>query len=437
MAQGARILVVDDEVAARTALAEILRDEGYVADTAGDGFKALARIEESRPDLISTDLRMPSMDGFELVRRLRRADIDVPVVVMTAFGAVDTAIIAMREGAVDFVVKPLDTNQLLMVVERALAARGNRPSPDQSDEAPAQLTGLVCLSQEMQSVARTVRQAAPTRAGVLLVGETGSGRERIARGIHALSKRANGPFVTVSSDEVAARHVSDGASLPDELAQLFAQAQHGTLYVHDIHLLPLIGQVALYDLLTSSPGETGAEVRVLSSTDRDLKSLAAVGAFDERLCWRLAVVRIDVPPLRERRADLMALTRELLAENGAGSVKIAPDAVARLEGHVWPGNVDELRGTLHAALMRTNGGTLTARDIELAPTAQVTPPPVIPGSTLSEIERYAILMTLDAHGGSTSRAARVLGISVRKIQYKLHEYGAARPRPDDPSAEQS
>jgi two-component system, NtrC family, response regulator AtoC len=427
MTSSARVLIVDDEVAARTALAEILRDEGYTVDTAGDGFKALARIEEVRPDLVLTDLRMPSMDGLELIRRLRRAESEVPVVVMTAFGAVDSAILAVREGAVDFVVKPLDTKQLLLVVERALERRA--PRADGAATEKPSLPGMVCHSPEMRDVARLTRTAAPSRAAVLLVGERGTGRERLARAIHAMSRQASGPFQSVDLGELVMAPSDGEPSFNEAMTALVRSARGGTLYLRDVHALPRFAALALVDVLNENLGADGP--RIISSTDRDLRYLAAFGEFESTLLFRIAVVKIELPPLRERRQDLSDLARELLLERTGVTKELSDDAIQLVQAHNWPRNVSELALTLVAARERANGDAISARHIELmAPEDGDAAPPPIPGATLADIERYAIMRTLEAHGHSTSRAARVLGISVRKIQYKLHEYGRARGRGD-------
>jgi DNA-binding NtrC family response regulator len=428
MTPNARILIVDDEVPARTALAEILRDEGYTVDTVGDGFKALARIEEVEPDLLLTDLRMPSMDGLTLIRRLQRAEHDIPVVVMTAFGTVDTAILASRAGAVDFMVKPLDARQLLSVVERALGTR-QRAKQDGVREDRPELPGFVCISPEMRQVARIARVAAKSRAAVLVVGEAGTGRERLAREIHELSRCATGPFVRVDLGQVAAAAAEASEPLEAELARVVESARGGTLYLRDVHALPRFAALALLDVLQAQGGD-GAP-RLISSTDRDLRYLAAFGEFESALYFRIGVLRIDMPPLRERRQDVLKLAKDLLLERTGLERDFTNDAVQLLYTHNWPGNVSELGTVVTAARSRANGSAIAACHLELeaSESGEAAPPP-IPGATLADIERYAIMRTLEAHGRSTSRAARVLGISVRKIQYKLHEYGAVRDQPD-------
>lgn len=419
MEKPARILVVDDEGPARMALAELLRDEGYLADTAGDGFKALARAEEVRPDLILTDLRMPSMDGLELIRRLRRADITAPVVVMTAFGGVDVALGAMREGAVDFVVKPLDTDRLLAVIAQALS--NGRSEGAHALEPVVEVPGIVAQSHEMREVVKRMQRIAPTRANVFLRGEPGTGRARLARALHGLSRHASGPFVALNCRQVAER-ANAGVDLSrDEVRSAVKQALGGTLYLGDVAELPFETQGALLDALPSSARSEGA-IRLVSSGVFPLRNLAPSGAFRDDLARLLSVVEIRVPSLRERPDDLIPLARSLMGPKCPG---LSAEVVNRLRRHDWPNNLPELLQVLNQAQSRSESGVIRAEHLTI-PAKSPRQRPAIPGARLADIERYAILQTLAAQGGSTSRAARVLGISVRKIQYKLNEYGASR-----------
>jgi len=423
MDRPARILVVDDEGPARMALAELLREEGYLADTAGDGFKALARAEEVRPDLILTDLRMPSMDGLELVRRLRRADVTAPVVVMTAFGGVDVALDSMREGAIDFVVKPLDTNQLLSVIEQALknARRNGEPVLEQPEP---DLPGVVAQSHEMREVVRRIQRVAPTRANVFLRGEPGTGRARLARALHGLSRQSEGPFAVLRCRDVAERATTAADIARDEVRKAAGEAVGGTLYLADVAELPIELQGALLDALPS-PAVSNPPVRVIASGLFELRDLAAGGVFREDLARLLSVVELRVPSLRERPEDLIPLARSLMGQRCPG---LSAEVVNRLRRYDWPNNLPELRQVLTQAQSRSDGSVIRAEHLSI-PARSERQRPAIPGARLDEIERYAILQTLAAQGGSTSRAARVLGISVRKIQYKLHEYGASRKAP--------
>jgi DNA-binding NtrC family response regulator len=445
-----RILVVDDEPNARTALAEILREEGYAVETAADGFKGLARFEEFAPDLVLTDLKMPGMDGVELLRKLRQIDTELPVVIMTAFGAVETAVSAMREGAADYLTKPLNTDELTMVIERALERSKLRR---ETQELKSQLAerykfdNIIGNSPEMQEVFKSVAQVAPSRATVLVTGESGTGKELVAAAIHHRSPRHAGPFVRLHCAALAEtlleselfgheRGAYTGADRRRE--GRFEQADGGTLFLDEIGDITASTQVKLLRVLQERQFERvggnqtlTVDVRLIAATNRDLKQLVAEGRFREDLFYRLNVINIQLPPLRKRRSDVAALAMHFLQrfarENDKRVDRFSDSALARIVAYDWPGNVRELENVVERAVVLADGPTIELHHLpsELEAADRGHAAPTIPGSSMADIERFAILQTLEAHGGSTSKAAEVLGISVRKIQYKLHEYGAA------------
>ncbi|HLV19450.1 MAG TPA: sigma-54 dependent transcriptional regulator [Polyangiaceae bacterium] len=445
------ILVVDDEANARTALAEILREEGYAVETAADGFKAMARLNDFCPDLVLTDLKMPGMDGLELGRKLREMLPEVPIVLMTAFGAVETAVLAMREGAADYLTKPLNTDELLVVIERALERSKLRR---ETVELRSQLAerykfeNIIGSAPEMQQVFKAIAQVAPSRATVLLTGESGTGKERVAAAIHQRSPRASGPFVRLHCAALAEtlleselfgheRGAYTGADRRRE--GRFEQANGGTLFLDEIGEISASTQVKLLRVLQEREFErvggnqtVQVDVRVIAATNRDLKQLVADGKFREDLFYRLNVINVHLPPLRRRSSDVPMLAAHFLkvyaAENAKSIRNISDAALARLSAYDWPGNVRELENVIErAVVLAEDGGAIELHHLppELQSASGDHSTPVIPGSSMAEIERFAILKTLEAQGGSTSRAADVLGISVRKIQYKLQEYGAA------------
>lgn len=445
-----RILVVDDEANARTALAEILKEEGYTVETAADGFKALPRFEEFSPDLVLTDLKMPGMDGVELARKLRQQVPDFPIVVMTAFGAVETAVAAMREGAADYLTKPLNTDELLLVLERELERSRLRKETTHLREQLSEryrFENIIGSSPEMQQVFKSIAQVAPSRATVLLTGESGTGKEMVAAAIHHRSPRARGPFVRLHCAALAEtlleselfgheRGAYTGADRRRE--GRFEQANNGTLFLDEIGEISLATQVKLLRVLQEREFERvggnqtlRVDVRVIAATNRDLRELVAEGKFREDLMYRLNVINIHMPPLRRRPSDIPALAMHFLkvyAEENAKPVRSISDAaLARLAAHDWPGNVRELENVIERAVVLADGESVELWQLppELTSGSPDNAVPIIPGSSMDDIERYAILKTLEAQGGSTSKAAEVLGISVRKIQYKLQEYGAA------------
>ncbi len=445
-----RILVVDDESNARNALAEILKEEGYSVETAADGFKGLSRFNEFGPDLVLTDLKMPGMDGVELLGKVRESDADVSVIVTTAFGAVDTAVAAMRAGALDYLTKPINTDELLLVIERALdQSRLRRETHDLRSQLAERyrFDNVIGSSPKMQQVFKIVAQVAPSRATVLLTGESGTGKELIAAAIHHRSPRANGAFVKLHCAALAESLLESelfgherGAFTGAERRRegRFEQANGGTLFLDEIGEISVSTQVKLLRVLQEHEFERvggnqtiRVDVRVIAATNRDLRQQVAEGKFREDLFYRLNVINITLPSLRERSSDTPALAIHFLKhfsdENGKQVERFSDAALARLVGYNWPGNVRELENVVERAVVLADGSIIEPMHLppEVVPSSETRSAPLIPGSSMADIERYAILSTLEAQGGSTSRAADILGISVRKIQYKLQEYGRA------------
>ncbi|MEN9578278.1 MAG: hypothetical protein RJA70_1287 [Pseudomonadota bacterium] len=454
-----RILVVDDEANARNALAEILRDEDYLVETAADGFKALPKLEDFRPELVLTDLKMPGMDGVELMAKVRAHDPEVGVVIMTAFGAVDTAVQAMRQGAADYLTKPLNADELLLVLARTLERYRLRKETQQLRERLEErfrFENIIGTSPEIHRVFKTVQQVAPSRATVLISGESGTGKELIAAAIHQNSSRKDGPFVKLHCAALAEslleselfgheRGAFTGADRKRE--GRFENADGGTLFLDEIGEISPTIQVKLLRVLQERSFERvggnqtiTSDVRVIAATNRDLREMVALGTFREDLFYRLNVVNLHMPPLRERASDVGALAehfvRKFSQENGKDVSKFSDAALSRLMGYAWPGNVRELENVIERAVVMASGNVIDLEQLppELVPAAKGSVGPEIPGWSLADIERYAIIKTLELHGGSTSRAAEVLGISVRKIQYKLQEYGSA-PKSERPVLE--
>jgi two-component system response regulator HydG len=444
-----RILVVDDEVNARTALVELLRDEGYAVDSAGDGYKALGKLAEFSPDLVLTDLKMPGMDGIDLLGRIREHDADVPVVVMTAFGAVETAVNAMRAGARDYLTKPINVGELQVVIARELEQRRLRAEAGLLRERLAEryrFDNIIGNAPPMQAIFKTVAQIASSRASVLVTGESGTGKELIAAAIHHHSGRAKGPFVKLHCAALAESILEselfghERGAFTGAVARRdgrFFQANGGTLFLDEIGEISPGVQVKLLRFLQEREFERvggnetiTVDVRVIAATNRNLQQAVAEGKFREDLFYRLNVINVEMPPLRARSSDIPLLAMHFLrtyaVDNGKDVRGFTPDALDRLAAYAWPGNVRELENVIERGVVMAQGNEITASELppnltDLKARAGVQ----IPGATLDEIERYAITKTLEATGGSTSRAAEILNISVRKIQYKLHEYQSA------------
>ena len=449
MTRSGRILVVDDEVNARSALAELLGDDGFEVETAADAFKALGKLASFAPHVVITDLKMPGMDGIELVKKIRTMEDQPAVIVMTAFGAVESAIEAMRAGAEEYLTKPLNFDELLVVLDKVLANQAVRRDAAQLRRrvrdrvAPGNMVGS---SPPMQRVFEIVEQVAPSRATVLITGESGTGKELVANAIHQQSPRANGPFIKLHCAALAESLLEselfghEKGSFTGAAARKdgrFSLADGGTLFLDEIGEISMSLQVKLLRFLQEHEFERvggtqtiHVDVRLIAATNRDLKEEIARGRFREDLYYRLNVVNIETPPLRERKSDIPAIARSFLAryakDNGKLVDAISAPALDLLVAYDWPGNVRELENAIERAVVLANGSELDVRQLpaSIRPSS-TTGIPLIPGATMAEIERYAILETLKAAGGSTSKAAEMLGISARTIQYRLHEYQAA------------
>ncbi|HEY3234077.1 MAG TPA: sigma-54 dependent transcriptional regulator [Polyangiaceae bacterium] len=449
----ARILVVDDEANARTALAELLRDEGYWIETAADGFKALPKLEEFAPDLLLTDLKMPGMDGIDLMRKAQEVEPETAVVVMTAYGAVDTAVAAMRQGAADYLTKPINIEELSIVLERVLERRRLRREAGQLRErlaAKNRVENIIGSSPPMQKVFETVLQVAPSRASVLISGESGTGKELIAAAIHEHSTRPSGPFVklhcaalaeTLLESELFGHEKGSFTGAITRRDGRFQQANGGTLFLDEVGEISPAIQIKLLRFLQEREFERvggnqtiKVDVRIVTATNRDLAELARQGKFREDLYYRLNVVSVEVPPLRARPGDVpllaMHFLRKYSTENGRDLRGFSDDALEQLVHYSWPGNVRELENTIERAVVVCRGDEIRSEDLSknvvLATRNIADGIPRIPGATIAELERFAILKTLEHTGGSTSRAAEILGISPRKIQYRLHDFSGGK-----------
>jgi two-component system response regulator HydG len=448
MGKKGRILVVDDEASARSGLEKLLRAADYEVDTAEDGAVALTLVHERPFDAVVSDLQMPNLDGMQLLAKLREEDKDLPVILATAFGDLATAVAAMRAGAADYIVKPIDFDALLVSIERAQEARALRAETENLRRQVRERDGdglgtMVGTSAAMQKVYRVVRQVAASRATALITGESGTGKGEIARALHALSPRAHFPFVVVHC-----------ASLPESLLESelfghekgaftgadrrrlgrFEQAAKGTLFLDEIGEISPLTQVKLLRVLQEKTFERvgGGEsitvdVRLVAATNRDLVAAIQSGKFREDLYYRLNVVHIEMPPLRLRGGDILTLASHFLRRFSAENHKAVEDftdaARTKLVAHRWPGNVRELENAIERAVVLSDEKLLDAEALPFATSPQGYGAVRIPGSTMAEIERYAITTALEAAEGSTVRAAELLDISVRTIQYRLQEYG--------------
>ncbi|MGH0035512.1 MAG: sigma-54-dependent transcriptional regulator [Myxococcota bacterium] len=452
-----RALVVDDDRRTRRVLQIVLERlhlESIACENAPEALEALGRESVA---IILTDLEMPRMNGIEFMRRVREVDADVPIIVLTAYGTVESAVEAMKLGAVDFLAKPFDLDALEILVQRSLESRRHRVESRyirQEASAAPDFADLVGDSAAMVAVYDLVRRAAPARSAVLITGETGTGKERIARALHRLSPRAGELFVPLNCAAIPGElleselfgHVRGAFSgAHTDRTGKFQAADGGTLFLDEIGDMDLGLQAKLLRVLqegviepVGSNRSIPVDVRIVSSTNRDLEKAMEAGTFREDLFYRLNVLRIEMPPLRERREDIPALAAAFLAEfgreMGMGELRLGPDAARVLERMAWKGNVRELRNLMERAVVLADGDEVDAEAIErLAPATA--PAPAAsgggPGSAaaeslagaVAEAERRAILRALAETGDNKAEAARLLGIGERTLWTKLKKHG--------------
>ena len=460
--QSARVLVVDDESAAREGLKKLLEQDGYRVETAESGRHALDVADELSPDVVITDLKMPGMDGIELLGALSERDPDVPIIVVTAFGEISSAVDAMRAGAANFLTKPVDFDALTVTIERALERRHLKAEADNlrrqlHDRQGHGLQGLVGTSAAMQEVYRVARQVAGARATVMITGASGTGKGELAKAIHNLGPRRDKPFVTLHCASLAESLLESelfgherGSFTGADRRRIgrFEQASGGTLFLDEVGEIPMQTQVKLLRVLQERTFERvggtdpiKVDVRLVAATNRDLAADVRDGRFREDLFYRLNVVHIEMPGLRVRGSDILLLANHFLQRFARDNEKevtgFSDEARATIMAHGWPGNVRELENAIERAVVMCVGDEIVATDlpVDIAPTSD-TQGVRIPGSTMAEIERYAILSTLDSVDGSTSKASEMLDISVRTIQYRLHDYGLAGKKKSKSNAEE-
>ncbi len=438
-----RILIVDDEASLGETLAEFLSGEGHSVTSTTSPYQALQLLDEFDPDLILTDLRMPGLDGLSFMDQARRLGVSSSFIVMTAHSSVPRAVEALKCGAEDFIEKPFRLAALKQMVDTAMSrirlvteSRSVADSPNR-EEVFSQIVGR---HPSMREAFEIVRMVAPVRASVLITGESGTGKGLIANLIHRLSPRNERAMIDVNCAALAEsvleselfgheRGAFTGASQRRE--GRFTQAKGSSLYLDEIGAPRLPLQAKLLRVLQEKRYERvggnetlDADVRLIVSTNTDLEAAVEAGAFREDLFYRLNVIGLHVPPLRQRRSDIPLLAAFFLdrsaRENGKPLKGFSGEVMMRLMTYDWPGNVRELEHAIeHAVVLSPDGPTLTRLPEQLLDERGSTR---LPGSTIREIEREAILSTLAAVEGNTGRAAEVLGMSRRKIQYRLKEY---------------
>jgi two-component system NtrC family response regulator len=439
---------VDDDPSLLRVTEKQLGDAGYEVEAAAEAGAALSAFEAGGVDLVLTDVQMPEMDGLTLLAEIKRRDAAAAVVVITAHGTVERAVTAMKTGAFDFLEKPFTRERLLITVEKALryrslAAENLRLRGELADRFS--FDSIIGGSAAMKEVFRTMGRVAGSDATVLLTGESGTGKELVARALHYHGARADGPFVAVNCAAIPEALLESelfgherGAFTGADAARpgRFTEADGGTLLLDEIgEMHPDLQAKLLRVLQDGEVRPVGAaachrvDVRVVASTNRDLAAAMEEGAFREDLYYRIAVVAIEVPPLRARRDDIPLLANHFLGKLGGAGVELSEDLLPALRSYRWPGNVRELQNVLQRALvLRRDPGALSAADLPEHVRAEAGDPGEpfrLPeeGVSLAEVERSLIRQALDHAEGNRSQAARLLGITRQTLLYRLEKHG--------------
>jgi len=443
------VLIVDDEKNIRAGLGRALELDGYRTLLAADGQEALDVIRSEEVDLVIADLKMPRVSGEELLRHVVDHYPTVPVIILTGHGTIETAVQAMRDGAYDFLTKPVSLDRLSLLAKRALS---NRELVLQHRQLQSELdrqresSSIIGKSSALQQVMDVVRQVAPTKASVLITGESGVGKELIADAIHRLSDRAQNPLIKVHcaalsesllESELFGHEKGAFTGAIGRKRGRFELANTGTIFLDEIGEINQSVQIKILRVLQEKQFErVGGEetldvdVRIIAATNRDLRAEIENGTFREDLYYRLNVVNINVPPLRERKDDIpllsAAFVKEFSRENGKAVEGIDPRARAALHNHDWPGNIRELRNSIESAVVMAKGSIITLDD--LPPTiarsgAERDAIRIHLGTRLDDAEREIIRSTLSANGGNKTRTAEILGIGRKTLHRKIAEYG--------------
>lgn len=449
------VLVADDDGAHRLMLRTLLQDWGYAVEEAPDGRRAVDFVRLRPVDLILMDMRMPVLDGLEATRQIHQFNPAIPIIIITAYSSIPTAVEALKSGAFDYLTKPLDFDAARVVIGRAL----KHVRLEQENEglrqqlARLQVSRLVGNSPSMQGLLEMVALVAPTEATVLITGDSGTGKGLVARALHGNSGRAEKPLIEVNcaaipenlmESELFGHERGAFTGADRRRSGRFAQANGGTIFLDEVGDLPLLMQVKLLRVLqegdiqrVGSDSVIPVDVRVVAATNRDLEQMVKDGTFREDLYYRLNVVRINVPPLYERKEDIPLLAeyfRQRFAEKNRKTVRgITPRAMDLLVKHMWPGNVRELENAMERAIILVQGDYISERELpapirELAAEyggeepGEKEPFALNADWTLAEVEKQMIMKMLEETGGNKSEAARRLGITRRTLKLKLKKY---------------
>lgn len=449
------VLVVDDDTGHLAMLQTLLKSWGYSVETANDGSEALAKCKMRAFDLVLMDIRMAQMDGIEALRLIKDYNPAIPVLIMTAYSSVDSAVQALKAGAYDYLTKPLDMELVRLTIERALDhVRLKSENAALRKRLPSgfELANIVGKSEAMRKLLEQVAMVAPTEATVLITGESGTGKELVAKAIHFNSMRKDGPLVTVNCAALAENlleselfgHEKGAFTGADRRRDgRFLMAHNGTIFLDEIGEISVAMQAKLLRVIqereiqrVGSDKSIGVNVRILAATNRDLKREVEEHRFREDLYYRLNVMVLEVPPLRSRRDDIPILTQHFLArfvENNRKSIKgVTPSAMDCLIKNDWPGNVRELENAMERAVILATGEYIEQKDLPLSLypchekeelSSLDNAPNKLPGQSLSEIEKQAILSTLAQTNWNKAKTAQILGVTRATLHKKLKQYG--------------
>jgi DNA-binding NtrC family response regulator len=443
-----RVLIVEDDPTTRVGLTELVRTWGFTTEAAADGEEALQRITSFRPTIVISDLVMPRMGGLDLLRRVKEEGGDLTVVILTAQGTVETAVEAIKEGAYDYLTKPIEPPRLKIlldkIVERQETLREVKVLRRQLRDQGS-FGRMIGSGAQMRKVYHVVEQAAPTQASVLIWGESGTGKELVAQTIHQLSPRAHAPFVpincaaipeTLLESEIFGHEKGAFTGATDRREGCFELADHGTLFLDEIAEMTPATQVKLLRVLQERTfrrlggrNEQSVDVRVIAATNKNPVEAVKSGHLREDLYYRLNVFSMELPPLRQRKEDLPLLIQSFLAEfnqrNNKTVSAVGPEAMRIFEQYHWPGNVRELRNVIERAVILAQGEFVEPKHLPPLVTESVavaTPSLSLePGTTVEEAENRLILMTLQHTHDNKTRAAEILGISLKTLHNKLNK----------------
>jgi DNA-binding NtrC family response regulator len=449
---GRKVLAIDDDISFRRVLEYNLQEEGYEALTAATGEEGLRIFDEQRPELVITDMKMPGMDGLQVLKGIKERSPQTLVIIITAFGAVDTAVEAMKLGAYDYITKPFNRDELKLVVRKVLQlstlSEENRQLRTKLTEQ-IDFRNIVGISRGMEKVFEMVRRVADTEATVLISGESGTGKELVARSIHALSSRKEAPVVAINCSAIPRDlleselfgHVKGAftGAIRDKRGK-FQMAEGGTLFLDEVGELPLELQPKLLRALQERVVEPvgGAvpeklDVRIVAATNLDLEKAIAAGTFREDLYYRLAVIPVLLPPLRARKEDIPLLLRHFALKHGCGNVTFADNVVDALTNYPWPGNVRELENTVERLLIMRNDDTISLDELpeKILGGGKIGNRRIISlpddGYSLEQLEREIVLEALERNGWNQTLAARFLRVPRHVLIYRVEKYGITAP----------